>query len=73
MFDFDETFLCALFVYLGSCAGIYLLKHPKMFDEHGNFRHFGLHRQETVFPFWLVTTILGITTYYMMVLWRLRD
>ncbi len=73
MFDFDETSLLVLAVYFGACAGLYLLKPKTMFDTYGNFRHFGLHDNETVFPFWLVTTIIGLTMYYMMVLWRLRD
>ncbi len=72
MFDFDESFILAFVAYIGACVGLYLLKHPKMFDENGNFRHFGLHKSETVFPFWLVSTIIGITTYYIVILWRIR-
>jgi len=68
MFEFDESLFTALMIYLVSCYILYTLKHPKMFDEDGNFRSFGLHKDETVFPFWLVTTIIGLFSYYLLVL-----
>ena len=55
-----------LIIYLIGCYMLYNIKHPKMFDEGGKFRCFGLQREETIYPFWLVTTIIGITTYYLL-------
>ena len=68
MFEFDEILFTALMIYLVSCYILYTLKHPKMFDKDGNFKSFGLHKDETVFPFWLVTTIIGLFSYYLLVL-----
>lgn len=55
-----------LIIYLIGCYMLYNIKHPKMFDERDKFRCFGLQREETIYPFWLVTTIIGITTYYLL-------
>lgn len=68
MFDFDETLLTAVFFYLLSCYILYTIKHPKMFDENGNFKCFGLNENETIYPFWLVTSLIGITSYYLLLL-----
>ena len=67
MFDFDETLLYSIAFYLASCYFLYQLKHPKMFDEQGNFKCFGLNQHETVFPYWLVTTMIGLISYYVLV------
>lgn len=66
MFDFNETLVTTIFIYLGVCYFLYNLKHPKMFDEQGNFKSFGLNQNETVFPFWLVTTMIGLIVYYFL-------
>ena len=63
MFEYDETLIMALFIYFGTCYFLYTLKHPKMFDEQGNFRAFGLDEGDTVFPFWLVTLMIGLLDY----------
>ena len=68
MFDFDENLIFAMIIYLGSCYLLYQMKHDKIFDEQGNFKCFGLNKDETVFPFWLVTTMIGLFAYYMLVL-----
>ena len=68
MFEFDEILLTTIIIYLGTCYFLYNLKHPKMFDEKGNFKCFGLNKNETVFPFWLVTTMIGLFTYYLLVI-----
>ncbi len=66
--EFDRSFITALFVYFAACAFLSHYKHPKMFDKQGNFKCFGLHADETVFPYWLVTLVIGLSTYYGMVL-----
>ena len=67
MVEFDDTLKTALVVYAIACYGLYILKHEKMFDEQGNFRNFGLQKGETISPFWLVTTVIGLSTYYALV------
>ena len=39
-----------------------------MFDNNGKFKQFGLKQHETLFPFWLVSLVLGISVYYIKVL-----
>lgn len=56
----------SLLIYLLGCYMLFTIKHPKMFDEKGNFRCFGLQKEETIYPFWLVSTIIGITSYYLL-------
>jgi hypothetical protein len=68
MFDFDENLIFALIIYLGSCYFFYQLKHEKMFDKDGQFKCFGLKKDETTFPYWLVTTMIGLFSYYLLVI-----
>ena len=39
-----------------------------MFKPCGSFRTFGLNEGETITPFWLVTTLVGLTSYYLLLL-----
>ena len=55
MVDFDSNLVLAILIYFGSCYVLYNYKHDKIFDESGNFKSFGLSKDETVFPYWLVT------------------
>jgi len=66
--DFDKSLMTALAVYFISCYVLYTLKHPKMFDDQGHFKCFGLGPNDTIFPFWLVTTVIGVSAYYGFVL-----
>ena len=68
MVDFDSNLVLAIIIYLGSCYVLYNYKHKKMFDENGNFKSFGLNNDETVSPYWLVTTLIGLSSYYFLVM-----
>jgi len=37
-----------------------------MFKPNGEFRTFGLNKDETTTPFWLVTTLVGLSSYYLL-------
>ena len=71
--EFDKSLMTALAVYFVACYVLYTMKHPKMFAEGGGFKCFGLGPNDTIFPFWLVTTVIGISTYYGFVLTRYFD
>lgn len=73
MFEFDSNLVYAVGIYLAACYGLYSYKHESMFDNEGNFKTFGLHKNETVFPFWLVTTIIGLFSYYMLAIRNKED
>ena len=66
MFELSDTLVKSIGIYLLVCFGLYRIKHPKMFKENGEFRTFGLNSDETISPFWLVTTLIGITCYYLL-------
>ena len=63
MFEFSENLMYALAVFVASCYLLYHYKHPKMFDDKGNFRKFGLKPGDTVFPYWLVTLVIALASY----------
>ena len=39
-----------------------------MFKDNGEFKHFGLNRDETPFPFYIIITVIGFTTYYALLI-----
>ena len=63
---FDRPILSSVMIYLVTCYLLFSIKHPKMFTKDGNFKSFGLDKDETIIPFWLATTLVGITTYYLL-------
>ena len=63
MFEFSENLMYTVAVFVGASYLLYNYKHPKMFDEKGNFRKFGLKPGETVFPYWLVTLVIALAAY----------
>ena len=69
--NFDSNLVTAIIIYLGSCYALYNFKHSKMFDESGNFKTFGLGKDETVFPYWLVISIIGLTSYYIITIYEI--
>lgn len=68
MLELSNTLIKAISFYLLACYGLFHIKHPKMFDENGNFIKFGLKKDETIIPFWLATTLIGITSYYLLLI-----
>ena len=68
MVNFDKNLITSIIIYLSSCAIFYNYKPEKMFDEDKNFKSFGLNKDETIFPFWLITSLIGISSYYLLVI-----
>jgi hypothetical protein len=66
MLELSDILIKSIGIYLLVCYGLYYIKHPKMFTKDGNFKSFGLDKDETIIPFWLATTLVGITTYYLL-------
>ena len=66
MFELSDILIKSIGIYLLACFGLYRIKHPKMFEPNGEFRQFGLNKDETTTPFWLVTTLIGLSTYYLL-------
>ena len=68
MVDFDSNLVLAIIIYLCGCYALFNYKHSKMFDENGDFKSFGLSNDETISPYWLVTTLIGLSSYYFLVI-----
>jgi len=68
MFDFDENLILSLIFYFGACLTLYNMKLPVMFEDNGDFKSFGLDPDETIYPYWLVTSMIGLLSYYILVL-----
>lgn len=59
-----------IIVYCMLCGFLFSIKPRIMFDNTGNFKSFGLNKNknETIFPFWLVTLNFGLLTYYIQII-----
>jgi hypothetical protein len=68
MFNLDGNIITSLIIYLAGCIILYNYKHDKMFDENGDFKSFGLGSEETIFPYWLVTSLIGLSCYYFLII-----
>jgi hypothetical protein len=68
MFNLDGNIITSLIIYLASCVVLYNYKHEKMFDENGDFKSFGLGSEETIFPYWLITSLIGLSCYYFLII-----
>ena len=66
MLELSDVLTKSIGIYLLACFGLYRIKHPKMFKPNGEFRQFGLKKEETTTPFWLVTTLIGLSTYCLL-------
>jgi hypothetical protein len=44
------------------------MKPPFMFHNDNSFKQFGLTRDKTIYPFWLVTLIIGIIIYLCIII-----
>ncbi len=63
MFKIDSILQSTLLLYIILCIIIYQMKPRFMFHENGEFKQFGVGKQKTIYPFWLVTLIIGIMIY----------
>ena len=66
MLELSDVLMKSIGIYLLVCFGLYRIKHPKMFKSNGEFKKFGFKKDETITPFWLISTLAGISTYYLL-------
>ena len=65
---FDNNIKMAIIVFVIICFGIYYVKPSFIFNEDGTFKQFGLSKEKTIYPFWLVTFIIGIIIYLCIII-----
>ena len=68
MIELNDNLKITLVVVLIISYFLYDQKPECMFKENGEFKHFGLNKDETVFPFLMIITVAGFTTYYALLL-----
>ena len=68
MIQLNDNLKMTIVVILISSYFLYDQKRPCMFKDNGEFKGFGLNQDETPFPFFMVITVIGFTTYYGLLL-----
>ena len=68
MIELNDNLKISIVVVLVSSYLIYDQKPECFFKSNGEFKAFGLKPDETPFPFFMVITVLGFTTYYGLLL-----
>ena len=68
MLEVSNVLLKSITIYLLVCYGLYHIKHPMMFNEDGSFKELGLNDDQTLLPFWIATTLVGIGSYYLLLI-----
>jgi hypothetical protein len=64
MIELDSRLSNSIMIYVIVCFTIYSCRPLIMFDKEGKFKEFGLTETTTIYPFWLVVTILGFFIHY---------
>ena len=68
MIQLNDNLKISIIVVLVASYLIYDQKPDCMFKSTGEFKPFGLKRDETPFPFFMVISIIGFTTYYFLLI-----
>jgi len=68
MIELNDNLKISIVVLLVSSYLIYDQKPECMFNGNGEFKAFGLKHDETPFPFFMVISVIGFTTYYGLLL-----
>ena len=68
MISLDKNIKLSIIFYTIFCLFLYNLKLPIMFNENGEFKSFGLGNNKTIYPFWLVTLLFGLLSYYVIII-----
>ena len=60
---FNNDIKMAIIGFAIICFALYNVKPEFMFDRDNSFKQFGLTRDKTIYPLWLVTLLSGIIIY----------
>ena len=66
--NFDDNIKLAIILFGIFSFGLYYLKPSVAFNEDGTFKQFGVNKEQTIYPFWLITLIVGILIYLIIVI-----
>jgi len=68
MIQLNDKLKISIVVVLITSYILYGQKPSCMFKGSGEFKSFGLKKDETPFPFFMIITVIGFTTYYGLLL-----
>ena len=68
MIQLNDQLKISIIVVLIASYFLYNQKPSCMFKNNGEFKSFGLKPDETPFPFFMIITVIGFTTYYGLLL-----
>lgn len=68
MIEMNDNLKLSILVVLVSSYILYEKKPECLFNRDGSFKSFGLKEGSTPFSFTIVITIIGFTTYYLLIL-----
>tara|TARA_B000000557_G_C20745891_1_gene430670 strand:+ start:252 stop:482 length:231 start_codon:yes stop_codon:yes gene_type:complete len=63
MITIDNSMTKVLLFYIGVSYLLYKMKPDIMFDKQGKFKPYGVGKEKTVTPFWLITLLIGLVGY----------
>jgi len=75
LFDFNKPLQTSILIYLIIIGILFYFKPRFMFDPNGNIKKFGTGsgRYRTVFPLWLILSIIAILVYYCVIIINYRN
>ena len=65
---FDKNIKITLVAFILMSLGIFYLKPKIMFNNDGSFKQFGLTKDKTIYPFWLISIIIGLIIYLLIII-----
>tara|TARA_B100000212_G_scaffold296967_1_gene240537 strand:+ start:1328 stop:1552 length:225 start_codon:yes stop_codon:yes gene_type:complete len=68
MIELNNNLKISIVIVLLSSYILYDKKPRIMFNDDGSFKQFGLKSNETIYHFVIIITIIGLTTYYGLLL-----
>ena len=71
MFKIENNIAIAVILYLLLISIIIYLKPRIIFTKDSRIKRFGTGQNKTLYPFWLVAIIIGILSYYLVLMYNI--
>ena len=68
MISLDKNIKITIICYTLFSIFLYNLRLPIMFHNNGEFKCFGLGKNKTIYPFWLVTLLFGLFVHFVVLI-----
>ena len=68
MISLDKNIKISIICYTLFSIFLYNLRLPIMFHDDGEFKGFGLGKNKTIYPFWLVTLLFGLLVHFIVLI-----